>query len=97
MMQKNDVLHRLHEKVCDISFEKADGVLRLMKATLYNEFLPPRSEETVNREPKKPNPDVQVIFDMESKAWRSFRWDKLKSCDGETFYNKVIDNDNGTE
>lgn len=86
-MGKFDVIQRLHEKVSDIVFEKADGTLRKMRATLREELLPQAQKEDLlsQKKVRTISPDVCVIWDYESKDWRSFRWDRLKQVDGEVY------------
>jgi hypothetical protein len=70
------------EKQITIEFEKADGTPREMICTLseqhgakyaVNESVPGTEQKT-----RKQNSDVCVAWDCELKAWRSFRWDRLK-------------------
>jgi len=83
-MGKDELKARLREKVCDIEFTKADGSLRLMKATLHESHLPPLDPAKTTTV-KKVNEDVKTVYDFEAKGWRSFRWDSLKTVDGEKF------------
>jgi len=76
---KEELKKRLVESVVEIQFEKADGTLRTMKATLDPAILPQpvASDEEVNRN-RAPNEEVQVVWDVDAQGWRSFRWDRLK-------------------
>lgn len=78
--QKNVLKKLLSENIMQVEFEKADGSLRKMKCTLNEKFLPApvASDEEVNRN-RKPNEEVQVVWDVESNGWRSFRYDRIKS------------------
>jgi hypothetical protein len=60
-----------------VDFEKATGELRSMKCTL-NQDLGAKYTVKENTTPKKPNPDVCVVWDVNQSAWRSFRWDRMK-------------------
>ncbi len=60
-----------------VDFEKATGEFRSMKCTL-REDLGAKYTVKENAAPKKPNPDVCVVWDVNQAAWRSFRWDRLK-------------------
>lgn len=85
MKEKSEVIQLLHEKVCDIEFEKVNGELRKMKATLLEVLLPekvPAHEELAKR---ASNPNSLAVWDVEKEDWRSFRWDRLKSVDGVEF------------
>ena len=60
-----------------VDFEKANGEFRSMKCTL-REDLGAKYTVKENAAPKKPNPDVCVVWDTNQNAWRSFRWDRIK-------------------
>lgn len=60
-----------------VTFEKSDGTLREMRATLESNVIVETREKKTDRV-KKPNPDVCAVWDMEKQEWRSFRWDKLR-------------------
>jgi hypothetical protein len=75
MTDLNEVLkNRLFSEVVTFEFQKIDGSIRKAIGTLKSEHLPQISNSS--RE-KKPNDQVQVFFDMEKFAWRSFRKDTL--------------------
>lgn len=84
-MDRSEVLKALHEGQVQLCFQKVDGTLRNMLATLKEEFLPSQIdlEETIQK--KKQNPDVLAVWDIENKGWRSFRWDRLQNVNGENF------------
>ena len=67
----------LKERAVTVDFEKATGEHRSMKCTL-NQDLGTKYTMTENKNPRKPNPDVCVVWDMNQQAWRSFRWDRVK-------------------
>jgi len=67
----------LKEREVTVDFEKATGELRSMKCTL-NQDLGAKYTVKENTTPKKPNPDVCVVWDVNQSAWRSFRWDRMK-------------------
>lgn len=87
-MEKSEVLAKLHKGLVDLEFIKKDGTLRQMIATLNESDLPAQIdlEETIQK--KKPNPDVMAVFDVANNGWRSFRWDSLKTVNGEVFNNE---------
>ena len=74
-----------------VTFTKKDGTERAMKCTTSPELVPvdlieekhytstnnPVDFPTPKKE-KKVNEDVMPVYDLESKAWRSFRWDSVK-------------------
>ena len=67
----------LQERECTVDFDKANGEFRSMKCTL-NEDLGAKYSVTESKNPRKPNPDVCVVWDTAQQAWRSFRWDRVK-------------------
>lgn len=74
----------LKNGVTNVTFVKADGSLRTMKATLDPIIIPTTAygpvtvvEDEVKQAPK--NNDVCKVWDTEASAWRSFRYDRIKS------------------
>lgn len=88
-MKKDEVIEALKSQPkVQITFEKADGSMRDMVATLNQDVLPPAPEPVEGEEPKKPraqNPDVQPVYDMIAEGWRSFKWAALKTVDGKEY------------
>ena len=73
-----------------VVFTKKDGTERVMECTT-NASLVPLVEEKVHetntdnpidfpkpKKEKKVNEDVMPVYDLEAKAWKSFRWDSIK-------------------
>lgn len=73
-----------------IVFTKKDGSERVMECTT-SATLVPLVEEKVHvtntdnpidfpapKKEKKVNEEVMPVYDLESKAWKSFRWDSIK-------------------
>ena len=73
-----------------ITFTKKDGSERVMECTT-SPSLVPFVEEAVHvtntdnpidfpvvKKEKKVNEDVCPVYDLESKHWKSFRWDSVK-------------------
>ena len=63
-----------------VIFNKKDGTERIMECTTSPELVP-KVEINENIEPKKDkkkNEDVMPVYDLEAKAWKSFRWDSIK-------------------
>ena len=62
-----------------VTFTKKDGTERVMKCTTnptYIMFKDPAILES--KKERKVNEDVMPVYDMESSAWKSFRWDSIK-------------------
>jgi len=71
-----------------VTFTKKDGTERVMKCTTSESLVPQLLHETNTDNPidfpepkkeKKVNEDVMPVYDLESKHWKSFRWDSIKS------------------
>ncbi len=83
-MNLKELITLLKEKQIKVLFNKKDGTLREMLCTL--------SEETIGtvqqaKAVRKRNPDVLPVWDIENRAWRSFRLDSIiKVLDGENEY-----------
>lgn len=61
-----------------VTFTKSNGEKRVMKCTLQRSKLPKREmTESKDRPNKEPNKDIIPVFDLEAKAWRSFRVDSV--------------------
>ena len=64
-----------------VLFKKKDGTTRTMHCTLKSDLLPTiekKNEDVVVTE-KKQNQESIAIWDLEKKAWRSFRFDSIIS------------------
>lgn len=63
-----------------ITFTKKDGSERVMKCTTSTSLVPqePLIEGAEPKREKTPNKDVCPVYDLEAKAWRSFRWSSIK-------------------
>lgn len=78
-MNRNEILNMLQNEVKTVTFTKADGTERVMKATLLSEYVQPLmkgKEELVDR---PVNEAVVRCIDTEKNEWRSFRVDSVKS------------------
>jgi hypothetical protein len=58
-----------------LTFNKKDGTIREMKATLDQKVVP-IIENTTGVE-KKRSPEVVSVWDLEKSAWRSVRFDSI--------------------
>ncbi len=90
-MDKRDIdalIEDLKLGVVEILFEKKDGTSRLMKATLQSRYVRTRFPEEqvrqaiydgLNEGDPTPSP-VLHVWDCDEGGWRSFRTDKVMSC-----------------
>jgi len=74
---KQMVCEQLAAGVVQLTFTRADGTVRNMKATLCANLLPPLP---ANNHAGPPNVHLQVVWDTEANAWRSFRWERLSDA-----------------
>ncbi len=63
-----------------VVFTKKDGTERVMLCTTNPELVPAVevTESTEPKKEKKKNDEVMPVYDLEAKAWKSFRWDSIK-------------------
>lgn len=70
-----------------VVFTKKDGTERVMECTTNPGLVPQILHETNTDNPvdfpapkkdRKVNEDIMPVYDLESKAWKSFRWDSIK-------------------
>ena len=74
---KERILEELHTGITVVKFTKSNGELREMKCTLNEAYLPDPEPDAKEKPARKVNPEVQAVWDIEKKAWRSFRWDSI--------------------
>jgi len=62
-----------------VTFTKKDGTERVMKCTTNPTYILFKEPDlTENKKERKINEDVMPVYDLESKHWKSFRWDSIK-------------------
>ena len=71
---KQQVRDLLTQGEVQLTFTKSNGDTRLMRASLSTALLPQAKDVG---SPGPPNPDLQVVWDLEAAAWRSFKWERL--------------------
>ena len=80
---REKIIKDMRKGIVEFSFEKKDGEMREMKATLVNQVMPPdKIPETDYNSITKSNPDTIRCFDIEKKDWRSFNVSSLKEYTG---------------
>lgn len=77
-MNNESVKNALHSGIVTVDFTKTNGETRQMRCTLRSDMIP-AAPIVEGKAPKKENPDVQAVWDLEKGAWRSFRFDSLNS------------------
>lgn len=76
MFRKN-LKNQLKDCVATVTFQKADGSIRVMRCTLMENHLPV-VEESETKPKRKTNDDVLAVWDLDQGGWRSFRLDSVK-------------------
>jgi len=71
---RDKLIELLRDEVVEITFTKLDGDERVMPCTLKESYFPDPKKETSQK-----NDKVIAVWAIESKGFRSFRYDRLKS------------------
>lgn len=75
MTNKDTLKEILQQNIVSVSFKKIDGTVRDMVCTLKEDILP-KLEKKTNLS-KAQNENVLPVWDIEKKAFRSFRIDSV--------------------
>jgi len=88
-MNKDNVKSILKNETVRVIFEKVSGEKREMNCTLSESVIPPatKTDPMSQQKVRKLNEEVCSVWDTDNSGWRSFRWDKLISVNGEEFTN----------
>jgi hypothetical protein len=71
-MNREELVSKLREGAVTVTFRKINGEVRVMHCTLKEEFLP-----VLKGSNHKRSPEVLPVWDLDKKAWRSFRLDSI--------------------
>jgi len=88
----------LHDGDVVVTFNKLNGDERVMTCTLKEGVIPPATKEdpASQKKVRKVNEEVCVVYDVNAKGWRSFRWNKVKKIEfGLDKDIAVLDEDDG--
>lgn len=82
-----ELLEMLHKEVVEVTFTKLNGDERVMPCTLIPEMLPPakKDEPITQKKVREISDKVMAVWAIESKGFRSFRYDRVKKV-------QIIDN-----
>jgi len=83
-MQRSDIISKLKEGTVYITFLKADGATRDMKATLSESIAQYSDPASTIRAPKTAT-TTQAVWDESVNGWRSFRWENIRRVNGVDF------------
>lgn len=79
---KERIIGDMKMGVVNFSFEKKDGELREMNATLVSSQIDPRFHKQTSPNPPTNSPDLVVCWDVDQVGWRSFNISTLKEYNG---------------
>jgi hypothetical protein len=71
---KSSLIQQLQLGVVNITFSKADGTTRHMRATLYSQLMPVVESKIST---KKKSENSLPVWDLDKLEWRSFRYDTI--------------------
>jgi len=89
---REDLMELLRKEVVEVTFTKLNGDERVMPCTLIENMLPPAKKDDPMSQKKirEISDKVVAVWAIESNAFRSFRYDRIKNV-------RVIPYGNGTE
>jgi len=79
-MDRDEMIDTLKTQRVDVVFRKKDGEQRKMRCTLMESVLPEIKSTTEKRKVSR-SADTVSVWDMEKRAWRSFRVDSVIAFD----------------
>lgn len=86
-MVKSEVIALLEAGETDIIFTKVNGMERTMKATRSMDIIPTESYGSQEGDRVDGEGEALPVWDCEVGGWRSFRWDRLQTVNGEAYNN----------
>jgi hypothetical protein len=69
----------LKQETATLTFQKKDGTMRVMKASLREDHMPVFEKKTDTV--RKVNDEVLSVVDLEKNEWRSFRFDSIRKIE----------------
>ena len=78
VLDKQAIKDALYTGKTTVTFTKANGETREMICTLRPDLVPEQPVSESTKTPRKENPNVQAVWDLEKQAWRSFRFDSVQ-------------------
>src|SRR6056300_589156 len=71
---RDELIEALRKNIIEVTFTKLDGDERVMPCTLVESFFPDPKKDATQK-----NEKVVAVWAIESKGFRSFRYDRVKS------------------
>jgi len=78
-MDRNKIKNDLRNHEVIVEFTKVNGDYRKMTCTLNESVVPAptKNDPLTQKKVRAINEDVCVVYDVNAKGWRSFRWDSV--------------------
>jgi hypothetical protein len=73
MFEREMLKKVLEENIVSVTFNKVDGTERVMQCTMMKDVVPSLIPLKEGVEPRKVNPNVLNVWDIDKRDWRSFR------------------------
>tara|TARA_E500000178_G_C17031093_1_gene760580 strand:- start:363 stop:677 length:315 start_codon:yes stop_codon:yes gene_type:complete len=71
---REELINALRKNIIEVTFTKLDGDERVMPCTLMESYFPDPKKDAAQK-----NDKVIAVWALESKGFRSFRYDRIKS------------------
>jgi hypothetical protein len=83
MKDRNEILNALKQGDVIVEFTKVNGDYRKMICTLNESVVPKATKEDplTQKKVRAINEDVCVVWDVNAKGWRSFRWENVVNAE----------------
>ena len=83
MKDRNEILNALRNGDVIVEFTKVNGDYRKMICTLNESVVPKATKEDplTQKKVRAINEDVCVVWDVNAKGWRSFRWENVVNAE----------------
>lgn len=76
-LTKEELLEKLRDRVCEVTFTKVNGEVRTMPCTLRKDLVPAYERKTPVKEATEKESATLSVWCIDKQAWRSFRVDSV--------------------
>ncbi len=76
-LTKEELLEKLRDRVCEVTFTKVNGETRTMPCTLRPDLVPAYERKTPVKEATEKESATLSVWCIDKQAWRSFRVDSV--------------------
>lgn len=76
-LTKEELLEKLRNRVCEVTFTKVNGEIRTMPCTLRADIVPAYERKTPIKEATEKESATLSVWCIDKQAWRSFRVDSV--------------------